>query len=58
MESYRYYSQCRTQSRKLVNEAPVLSDEHKVLKMFHGISQQEEKNAAEEENENNVSNRR
>ena len=57
MGSYRYYNQCRTHSRKLVNENPVLSDEHKVLKMFHGISQQEAKSAAEEENEDNVSNR-
>lgn len=57
MESYRYYNQCRTQSRRMVNQNPVLSDEHKVLKMFHGISQQEAKNAAEEDKEDNVNNR-
>ena len=57
MESYRYYNQCRIQSRKLVNENPVLSDEHTILQMFHGISQQEAKNAIAEEKEDNVSNR-
>lgn len=56
MESYRYYNQCRTQSRKLVNENPILSDEHTVLQMFHGISQQEAKNAIAGEKEDNVSN--
>ncbi len=41
VESYKYYNQCRTGSRRIVNEqASNHVDEHSILKMFQGVTQQ------------------
>ncbi|CAF1664350.1 unnamed protein product [Rotaria magnacalcarata] len=42
-ESYQYYNQCRTISRRIVIEKRDFVDEHTILKTFHDISRQEAK---------------
>ena len=48
-ESYQYYNQCRTASRRLALEREGLVDEHMILEMFRGISQQETKKNEDEQ---------
>jgi hypothetical protein len=48
-ESYQYYNQCRTTSRRLALERPELIDEHVILRLFHGITQQEAKQNVDEQ---------
>ncbi|UJR11290.1 hypothetical protein I4U23_015471 [Adineta vaga] len=42
-ESYQYYNQCRTISRRIVIEQRGLVDEHTILKTFHDVSLHEAK---------------
>lgn len=55
VESYHYYNQCRTISRRIVNEKGHLVDEHTILKTFQGISLQEAKKAENALDEDGVS---
>jgi hypothetical protein len=54
-ESYQYYNQCRTISRRIVIEQGGLVDEHTILKTFHDISKQETKKNDNDRNTNEVS---
>ncbi|CAF1126244.1 unnamed protein product [Didymodactylos carnosus] len=53
-ESYQYYNQCRTISRRIVIEQGGLVDEHIILKTFHDISQQEAKKSDDDRNTNEM----
>ena len=57
VESYLYYNQCRTASRRIVLEKQGLIDEHSILITFHGISQQEAKKVNDEKGTDEVSDR-
>ena len=54
-ESYHYYNQCRTASRRLVIEKQGLVDEHIILKTFHETSHEEIKKHVEHYTEDEVS---
>lgn len=55
VESYLYYNQCRTASRRLAIEKQGLINEHTILETFHGISQQEGKKTKNEKDIHEVS---
>ena len=54
-ESYQYYNQCRTITRRIVNETNGRVDEHFLIKTFQGVSQQEAKNTQNNLNTDDVS---
>lgn len=54
VESYRYYNQCRTIARRIVNEKTNLVDEHALIKTFQSVSMAETKNAEQNQETDDV----
>lgn len=55
VESYRYYNQCRTIARRIVNEKVHLVDEHTLIKTFQGVRMQEAKKIEQNQDTDDVS---